>query len=131
MLLFTCRAVAQEIPAQSNTILVKGVSFDQACNALLDKGYLIDKKDNDLQTAKTEAKNYQKIWRVAYVINLRAKDSVIYISGTLTSPPETGAMYKDDVITYYKNKKNVMGYGFSILQDFALSFGKPVEYIKR
>ena len=39
-------------------LIVKNVGFNQVCNALLDSGYTIDKKDNDLQTVKTELKSY-------------------------------------------------------------------------
>lgn len=120
-----------------NTIVVKGVGFLQVCNALLDAGYTIEKKDNELQTAKTELRLYPKLWNAYYSIQIRIKDSAALITGSITGPQKTGGIFKDDPIEYLTNKKgktldkSISGLGFSILKDFALSFKKPVEYSKQ
>lgn len=124
-----------QIPKDANTILVKGVSFSEVCNALLDSGYVIDKKDNDLQTARTESKQYPKYWNARYVLNIRVKDSIAYISGTFTGAD--GALFKDDPISNHSNRKgetlpkSIYGYPFLLMKNFALSFNKPVEYRKQ
>ena len=72
--------------------MVKGVSFKDVCNRLLDSGYSIQTKDNDLERVRTEPEQYPKYWNAIYVVNVRVKDSVAYISGTLTAPPQGGLL---------------------------------------
>lgn len=90
-----------QIPSKAKTIIVKNVSFLDVCNSLLDNGYLIEKKDNDLQTVRTEAKQYPKYWNAAYVINVRVKDSVVFFSGTFSAT----TLFKNEAIEYTTNKK--------------------------
>ncbi len=123
----------QEIPKKANTIIVHGVTFSEVCNALLDSGYNIDKKDNDLQTVRTEAKQYPKYWNATYIIDIRVKDSIAYISGKLTAPPQ-GGLFNNEPI-FYQTKKDGVPYPKSLftvafiwMNNIALSFNKPVEY---
>lgn len=116
------------------TIIVNGVGFLQVCNALLDSGYVLDRKDNELQTAKTEYKMYERGWNAAYSISVRVKDSVAYISGTFNAPGMTGGLFKDDPVTAQINKKGELiwkslgGYPFLRLKQFAESFNKDLRY---
>lgn len=141
-ILFPVLCTAQ-IPRNANTIIVKGVSFSEVCSQLLDKGYSIDKKDDQLQTVRTEPKKYPKYWNAAYKINIRVKDSLAYISATFTAPyenPLTPAankqepLWNNDPVTNRTNNKgkpqskSLEGYAFSLVNEFALSFNKPVEY---
>jgi hypothetical protein len=119
-----------------NTIKVDGVEFLQVCNALLDAGYVIEKKDNELQTAKTELKIYPKYWNAYYSIVIRIKDSSALITAFVTGPGKTGGLFNDDQVEYIVTKKgkpqdkSLYGFAFSIIKEFALSFKKPVEYLK-
>lgn len=123
---------AQSIPKDANVIIVKKVGFLEVCNALLDSGYTISKKDNDLQTVSTESKAYPKLWNATYKINIRVKDSIAYISGTFTGAG--GEIWKDVPISNHANKKGVTypksiyGYPFLLLNNFALSFDKEITY---
>ena len=45
---------AQNILPDANMIVVKNVGFNEVCNALLDSGYNIEKKDTELKTVRTE-----------------------------------------------------------------------------
>lgn len=119
-----------------NIIKVKGVDFIQVANALLDSGYYIEKKDSELLTIKTEAKQYPQFWNAMYTINIRIKDSTAYISGTFTAPPD-GSLFKDETITCLKNKKGILqtkslsGYAFSLLDTFAKSLKGEISYLKQ
>jgi len=112
--------------------MLRPVSFNQVANALLDAGYLIDKKDNDLQTLKTEAKQFPKYWDAKYVINIRVKDSVAYITGRI----HAATIFTDDPSYYQTNNKGALfekglfGYPFSLMIDFAKSLGGTIEYKK-
>lgn len=132
-----------QIPRNAKTIVVKNVSFADVCGQLLDKGYSIEKKDDQLQTLRTENRKYPKLWNAAYKIDIRVKDSTAYISGTYTAPyedPLTIAAAKREPLwnnepiyhrTSSKGKpqsKSLQGYAFGLLNEFALSFNKPVEY---
>lgn len=113
-----------------NTIVVKGVGFMQVCSALIDAGYIIDKKDNDLQTVKTELKSGQdKNKWMKLLLNIRVKDSAAIITGqwynTLGDDPIETNTYKIENTS--GNPKSC----FKEMKTFALSFKKPVEYLKQ
>ena len=122
-----------QIPSKANVIAVTGLTFNQVCNALLDSGYSIAIKDNDLQTVRTEPRDYPKLWSAKYVLNVRVKDTVAYFSGTFTAAG--GEIWKDDPIYNHTNKKgtpypkSLIGYPFIIMNMFALAFNQPVEYL--
>lgn len=125
---------AQSIPRDVNTILISDISFNEVCEALLDANYFIEKKDNELKTVRTEAKNYPKYWNAKYTINIRVKDSIAYISGTFTAAE--GQLYKDEPIFNMTNKKgetlekSLIGYPFLLLNEFALGLKKVISYSK-
>jgi hypothetical protein len=104
----------------------------QVCNALLDSGYVIDKKDNDLLTVSTMQKAYPKLWNAKYAISIRVKDSAAFITGTFTGA--NGELFKDDPVEYLENKKGkpydkgLLTYPFLLINNFALGFGKEIEY---
>lgn len=138
-------AAAGQVLPNANTIIVKGVGFGQVCNALLDSGYVIDKKDNDLQTVRTESKEYPKMYNAAYKISVRVKDSVAYITGTFIAPydqfltPAAGKsdpLFNNDPVYYHCNKKgkpypkSLAGYPFLLINNWAKCFGKELEYQK-
>lgn len=124
---------AQNIPKDANVIIVKKVGFLEVCNALLDSGYTISKKDNELQTVSTESKLYPKLYNATYKINIRVKDSTAYISGTVTAPPG-GGLYVNEPLFNHTNRKGVtfpksmFGYPFLLLNNFAQSFKKEISY---
>lgn len=126
---------SQEILSNANTIVLHNTSFKEICNALLDFNYLIEKKDNDLETVRTEPVKFKKYWNATYVIYVRVKDSTAYITGIVTAAD--GGLVKDMPIYNHTNKrgepypKSLYGYPFSILNEFALSFKKRVSYEKR
>lgn len=121
---------SQNILKDANVIIVKGVDFKEVCNALLDSGYTIDKKDNELQTASTEAKSYPKYWSLNYVVNIRIKDSSAYISGKIYGSP---LINYEPIFNHCKKSgqtypKSAYGYPFILLNNFALGFKKEVSY---
>ena len=127
---------AQNIPSNVNTILVKNVRFIDVCNALLDSGYTIEKKDNDLQTVETAIRQYPKYWNATYVVHVRIKDSTAYFSATYTASPGGGLFYNEPVVNLTNKKgitfkKSADGYIFLLLNDFALSFNKEISYLKK
>ena len=128
--------IAQNIPSKVNTIIVKDLKFLDVCNALLDSGYTIAKKDNDLQTVETATKQYPKYWNATYVIYARVKDSTAYFSVKYTAPPG-GGLFKNETASNLTNKKgetlkkSLEGYIFLLLNDFALSFHKETSYLKK
>lgn len=126
-------ANAQTIPKDANVIRVKKVGFLEACNALLDSGYTISKKDNELQTVTTENKQYPKLWNATYKMDIRIKDSIAYISGTVTAPPEGGLFLNEPIFNQTNKKgitfpKSLFGFAFLLINNFALSFNKEISY---
>lgn len=140
ILLTVIKSEAQQqsdIPANANTILVKGVTFKSVCMSLLDSGYVIDKKDADLETVSTKPKEYPKLWNAAYVINVRVKDSIAYFTGGYTAPwGVRDPLFKDEPIINHCNKKgkpytkSLARYPFMLMNSFVTCFSKPIEYAK-
>lgn len=121
-----------------NTIVVKGVGFLQVCNALLDAGYIIDKKDDGLQTVKTEFKTGKdKNKWMNLLLNVRIKDSSAIITGQWYNTMFIGSKFlgQDQTIENSTYKiENTHGNPkacFKEMKTFALSFKKPVEYSKQ
>lgn len=135
LLLLPALSYSQTMPPSVNTIVVKGVTFKQVCMSLLDSGYVIDKKDNDLETVSTKPKDYPKLWNATYVINVRIKDSAAYFTGTFTAPPEGGLFYNEPVYNHCKKNgqplpKSMIRYPFMIMNNFVTSFNKEIQYLK-
>lgn len=116
---------------KSSTIKVDSVTFLDACNKLLDLGYQIEKKDNDLQTASTEYRQFANSYNAEYKIIIRVKDSVLTVTGVLRAPSGTGALFNDEKIYLAKAKKSPVSIAFGYLDAFAKSFNKPVEYLNQ
>jgi hypothetical protein len=119
-----------KIPKDATQIIVKGLTFLEACNGLLDNGYMIDRKDNDLMTVTTKPVAFPKYWNANYTINVRVKDSLAIFTGNGSATP---------LIPYFnmRNRTNSKGqsqhkyletYPFLIMDKVARSFGREVEY---
>lgn len=96
----------------------------QVCNALLDAGYTVEKKDNELQTAKTGFKDgtgKAKLCKLRLLV--RVKDSTATITGHYYNVLLNNLEY----IVYNKES----GPCFDEMNSFALSFGKEVSYSKK
>lgn len=109
-------------PKGANVIKVTGVSFKQVAQALVDNGFFFEKIDSNYQVIKTDYKEV-KGYVMTIQLEVRIKDSTATLKGTWIS-----SNYKFDI----ENQKSAAPYRitFKALNDFALSFNKPVEYIK-
>lgn len=136
LLLLPSFSLAQPIPRNANTIVVRGISFAEACGRLLELGYSIESKDNDLMTARTERRLFPDKYNAEYAINIRVADTALYISGTLNAPPG-GALFKNEPIVAVLNRKgelsyrDLWGYAFSLMQNYALTFDKKIDYMRK
>ena len=125
-------AHAQIIPCSTTTITVKGATFSQICNSLLDSGYVIDKKDSDLRTVSTQPRAYPSRFNATYVIGVRVKDSVAYFKTTFNAPSDGSIVRNEPVI--YKCKKNgkpidnIFTYPFRIVDSFVKGLGLAIDY---
>jgi hypothetical protein len=123
---------AQNIQCGATTIAVPGLSFKQVCVSLLESGYIIDKKDNDLETVSTQSRHYPKRYSATYIIHARIKDSTAYFTVTFTAPTD-GSIVKNEpsIFKYTKKGKpidNIFTYPFAIVGYFVKGFRRPVEY---
>ena len=89
---------SRHIPNGANIIYIQNSDFKKVCNALLDAGFTIDKKDNDLLTADTKRPETD-FWTP--VLFVRIKDSV-----TSIRPKIYNYMLKDYMEGVYTEKKN-------------------------
>lgn len=134
-LLLTYSAYAQDIPCGTNTIVMKGITFRQVCVTLLDSGYVIDKKDSELQTVTTQPRRYPKRFNASYIISCRVKDSSAYFTVTFNAPPD-GGIVRNEPSTYQCKKSgrpidNIFTYPFMLLNSFVKGFGKEIIYSAR
>lgn len=136
LVLFMNTIVAQEIPKNTTTIIVKGVAFDKVVNCLLDSGFVIDKIDKEYQTLKTEYRKLCKDCIPEILFNVRVKDSVVTISGkwrsdlNLFGAAETQTGKENAYVFEIKNEKNkVPKEAFKAMNKFALALKGEVQYI--
>lgn len=110
-----------------NTIQVKEVSFDVACDNLLNQGFLIDKKDMDLQTVKTEFKSGsgKNKW-MKFLLTVRVKDSTAIIKGEWAN-----SLDNERSVFSIQNTNGNPKACFNEMKEFALSFGKKVYYSRQ
>lgn len=130
ILMLLVQTAIGQIPKNTNTIAVKGVSFVEVCTALVDSGYFVIEKDNELQIAKTEPKKYPKYWDGTYIMKVRVKDSIAFFTSTFT----VATMFRNEEVSYvWKNlsRKSMVGVPFYIMDRFAKGFNRPVEYLKQ
>ena len=130
---FVVIAQAQDIPKKANVIVVKGVSFDEVTNQLLDKGYFIDKTDASLHLITTKETTCRKDKGTFVTYMIRIKDSSAIIKGTCTN--HVGYTISGVIINAENyeivNKGGNIGIlkiAFHDMNNLALSFNKPVEY---
>lgn len=71
----------QAQPKNTNTIIVKDVTFDQIAQTLTDQNIAIKNKDAQTGTITTDAIKYRK-GSGTMALFIRVKDSTAYISGT-------------------------------------------------
>lgn len=131
LFLIPLTAAAQtEAPKKANTIKVTGVTYEQAVTQLLDKGYLIDKSDKDIQYVQSYKASNKSNYTTKVII--RIKDSAAIITGILE---DNTTMYFGAASTKFgpwpiANKgMSPMLKAWNELNSFALSFNKPVEYL--
>lgn len=119
-------AFSQSIPKDANTIIVKGVTFKEAVNRLLDKGYYIAQSDSIYQTIKTEPKATKANGTVLVTLHVRMKDSNAYITGeyTIENTKDFGTMRVRNAGTNISPLKKA----FICMNDFAVSLDKPIIY---
>lgn len=125
---------AQEIPKKTNTIIVKGVTFNEAARQLLDQNFLIDRSDSALQYINTRQRKTNTFWICYLTMNLRVKDSSLIITGTCSDNAEStlwGVTTKTGElpVSYKGEKVGIYKIAFNDMNAFALSFNKPVEYL--
>lgn len=142
--IYSICAFTQTIPKDANLMKVKGISFLQVCNLLLDSGYIIEKKDNELQTVKTEIKEYAKSFNGAFYLQIRVKDSIAFIRAYFTAPwwdpftraaNKTDRLWTNELACYTTNNKGKFRntlYSYPFVQMIELFKGvcNNCEYIK-
>lgn len=120
---------SRHIPEKSKIIYVKNASFKNACQALLNAGFVIDKKDNDLEfveTAHPAINESSTAWKP--IITLRIKDSVTIIKTKFFL--STIKDYMDGVYNGKKGKpqKNAIVYAFMMAYKVAKEIGGEISY---
>lgn len=123
------------IPKKANTIIVKDVSFNEIVNRLLDSGFIINLMDKEYQFVKTEYKKVCLDCVPSVMYNIRIKDSAAIIKGTWQSSGnflQIGMGSNNETLYVFpiqNEKLKVPKTCFSMMNNFALSFNKPVQYL--
>lgn len=110
---------AQAQPKGANVIQVSGITFRQVATSLLDFEYSFEKIDSNFQTIRTEFKE-MKDYVMKIQLDIRVKDSVAIIKGSWISG--------NTLFEIQNQKWPAYKATFKALNDFALSFNKPIEY---
>lgn len=127
-----------EPPKKANKIVVLKDSTNDLLNkvalALLDKGFEIDKKDNELKTVTTKEKSMPK-GAAQTKIQARISDTAIVFTSTLCVQLEyniSGTIIKPtfDPVTYSGIKGSYMREAWNELEEIARKFGNNIVYSK-
>ena len=136
VLFLTNQILAQDIPKNATTIIVKGVAFNNIVNCLLDSGFVVDKMDKEYQTLKTEYKKLCKDCIPEILFNVRVKDSIATITGNWRSTVNLFGFAesqndKDIALVFeIKNEKSkVPKEVFKAMNKFALALKGEVQYL--
>jgi hypothetical protein len=130
LILFSKQSFAQK--RGDNVIIVKNVSYETACKTLLNEGFIIDKRDAELQTVKTEPKSTKGFWLFVIVVNIRIVDSSARITTTFTM----GDFLINEPLGYPATKggkyqgKSASAQGWEVVDGLARKMGSEIEYIK-
>lgn len=116
--------VKTNLPAKDN--------FDWISRYLLDQGFDIDSRDNELLTIRTQEKNYKRT-NITYYLNIRAKDNEIVVSGKYKSGQESHANGTITTDVYRDIENKGIGWAarkltFKAINDFCKKMNKPLTY---
>ncbi|MFN8306171.1 MAG: hypothetical protein U0T79_05320 [Ferruginibacter sp.] len=114
-------------PKNTNQIVVHNIGFDTALNRLLDAGYNIDKKDREIGTIKTEYKFMTGFLYNSYkhLLYITVIPEGIRITGTWETTGGQGEIFQFPIT---KRKSEMDKKFFNIMNDFAKTFGQPIDY---
>ena len=133
ILLLPVFALCQEIPKKSTTIVVRNIGLLEASQKLVDMGYMIDKKDPELGTVYTTPYAYSGSYQM--MIYVRVKDSTATITGKWNVNADIKLGYSTydmrtwNPIKYSSMSGNMDRKAFMIMDKYAKSFGKSIEYL--
>jgi hypothetical protein len=113
---------SQTFEKGTNVIKIKGVSFQEVLQHLVDVGYSFKKVDSNYHYVITEFKDVNK-YTFTIQYDVRWKDSIATVKGKV----ENGGMVFD--VGYYK-PQSIIKRGFLMMNNFATWFNKPIEYLK-
>ena len=142
-LFFPLLTFSQEAPKGTNLIKVKGVSFKEVAETLLDQGYTFMKIDSNFNTITTDPKDNSRRTSGMIQINIRVKDSVAFITGYCgwtagdftDNPGYTGDKLLDVAlggkgeIRNVGMKRSILKDSFGAIDKFAKSLGGKIEYV--
>ena len=111
----------------NQVIKVPGVTLQQLIRGFLDAGYSIERSEASMSVIVTHLKE-QKLNKVATKLMAKIKDGSVLLSGEYTIPG------KDEIyvpITDAGTQGSPCSASWDILQSFAQSFKKPLEFSDR
>src|SRR5690349_15420436 len=125
--------IFSQAPKGANVIVVKNIGYEELLNALLDKGYFIAKKDNELKIASTERRQLSNIDPSSnFLIRVRVKDSTAYIYGEVNIV-YSSAGFNDEKYVAVENdgmKFSQKQQAFTKIDEFARGLQKEITYLQ-
>lgn len=123
--------IAQDAPKGTNKIIVKGVSYNDAAQALIAKGFALDKTDKDLQLITTVPVVFKKM-ASSVKLQVFIKDSSAYITGFFKLQVQLMKIINDfEPIVNRGMKGSETRDTFRIMDDFAKSLKGEITYAKQ
>lgn len=129
---------AQEPPKKASKIIVApndtAILLNRIALTLLDKGFEIDKKDNEIRTITTKERSMPK-GSAQTKIQARINDTAIVFTSSLCVQIEfnlSGVTAKPtfDPVTYSGIKGSYMRVAWNELEEIARKFGDKIVYLK-
>lgn len=133
LLLFAPIISFSQVPDGTNCLQIKGVTFEQAVQKLLDNGYALDKLDKDFKTAKSEWKKLCNDCVQDMNIYLRYKDGSVFITGTFRSNDTSNPKVPSCGVGFpiEANSPKAIPKAFMMMEAYAKSLSSQISYLSQ
>ena len=124
--------LGQNAPKWTNQIKVKGTYYSTVAQALIEKGFMLDKTDKDLQLITTSPRTFKGLGS-SVKLQVYIKDSSAYITGQFKLEVKLFKNSEEsfEAIVNRGMKGSEYKNTFDLMDDFAKSLKGEITYVKQ
>lgn len=124
-LLLTIPAISFCQPVKTQVIKIPGITLQQLIRGFMDAGYAVERSESSMKIIITHARQAKK-FNISTIFKAKINEGEVLLSGEYAIH---GKEENYTEISNTGNDSNEAKEAFTLLQDFAQSFKKPVVYL--